>query len=134
MTDTTSREHRNIPDGAELVDSDVLAQLRKDSADLAAARGEAAQLRAEAEAGRKAQAELRKQRHEALVNDAIKAGKFGPARRAGWLKALQIDEPGTLEDLEALPSGLVPVDQVGHAGDVDGEENLYDRAFNSKEH
>lgn len=103
---------RDLPEGSEIVDSEVLAALRAD-----------------AEAGRTARAEQDTARREQIVDDAIKAGKFGPARRASWLNALEVDEAGATADLERLTPGLIPVDQIGDAGSVDADEALYNRAF-----
>lgn len=107
---------RELPEGTEIVDSSVLAQLRADAED-----------------GRLARAEQVKARREKIVEDAIKAGKFGPARRDAWLNALEIDEAGALSDLEQLSPGLIPVKQIGNAGETaDGDEALYNRAWGAR--
>lgn len=104
---------RDLPEGSEIVDSEVLAQLQRDAED-----------------GRTARAEQAAARREQVVDDAIKAGKFGPARRDAWLNRLERDEEGGLADLEALTPGLVPVSQVGDAGDeLDADEAAYARVF-----
>ena len=104
---------RELPEGTEVIDSEALAQLRT-----------------EAEDGRTARAERDQARRAEIVDNAIKAGKFGPARRDAWLNALEVDEAGATADLERLTPGLVPVAQIGAAGDaVDGDEDLYNRAF-----
>lgn len=104
---------RELPEGTEVIDSAALEELR-----------------AEAEAGRAARAEQDTARRAQIVDDAIKAGKFGPARRDAWLNALEVDEAGATADLDRLTAGLVPVAQIGDAGDaVDGDDELYNRAF-----
>lgn len=109
----TQPQARELPEGTEVIDSEALAQLR-----------------AEAEDGRTARAERDQARRAEIVDNAIKAGKFGPARREAWLNALEVDEAGATADLERLTPGLVPVAQIGDAGDaVDGDEDLYNRAF-----
>ena len=65
---------RELPEGTEVIDSEALAQLR-----------------AEAEDGRSARAERDQARRAEIVDNAIKAGKFGPARRDAWLNALEVD-------------------------------------------
>lgn len=118
-SETPAPQERDLPEGAEVVDSEVLAQLR-----------------AEAENGRAARAELDAARRNRIVDDAIRAGKFGPSRRDAWLNALEVDEAGAIADLERLTPGLVPVVQAGDAGDtVDGDEATYARIYgtNTKE-
>lgn len=112
-------QERDLPEGAEVIDSEVLAQLR-----------------AEAENGRAARAELDAARRSQIVDDAIRAGKFGPSRRDAWLNALEVDEAGAIADLERLTPGLVPVVQAGDAGDtIDGDDATYARVYgtNTKE-
>lgn len=103
---------RELPEGTEVIDSEALAALRT-----------------RAEAGDTARAEQDRARRAGIVDKAIKAGKFGPSRREAWLNALEVDEAGALADLERLSPGLVPVDQLGDAGDVDADADLYARAF-----
>lgn len=111
--ETPAAAARDLPEGSEIVDSEVLAQLQR-----------------EAEDGRTARAEQAAARREQVVDDAIKAGKFGPARRDAWLNRLERDEEGGLADLEALTPGLVPVSQIGDAGDeLDADEAAYARVF-----
>lgn len=111
--ETPAAAARDLPEGSEIVDSEVLAQLQRDAED-----------------GRTARAEQAAARREQVVDDAIKAGKFGPARRDAWLNRLERDEEGGLADLEALTPGLVPVSQIGDAGDeLDADEAAYARVY-----
>lgn len=111
--EATEPQRTEIPEGTEVIDSDALAQLR-----------------AAAEAGNAALAEQAQARRAKAVDDAIRAGKFGPARRDAWLNRLERDEEGGLADLAELSAGLVPVNQVGDAGSaLDGDDDLYNRAF-----
>lgn len=103
---------RELPEGTEVIDSETLAQLR-----------------AQAEEGAAARTEQDKKRRAEKVDAAIKAGKFGPARRESWLNALEVDEDGATADLERLTPGLIPMDQLGDAGQPDADEDLYTRAF-----
>lgn len=106
---------RELTEGTEVIDSEVLAQLRTD-----------------AENGRAARAEQDIARREEIVDTAIKAGKFGPSRRDAWLNALEVDEAGATADLERLTPGLIPMAQLGDAGDsVDGDEAAYNRIYGS---
>ncbi|MCW1803867.1 head maturation protease, ClpP-related [Brachybacterium squillarum] len=111
--ETPAAATRALPEGSEIVDSEVLARLQS-----------------EAEDGRTARAEQAAARREKAVDDAIKAGKFGPARRESWLNRLERDEEGGLADLEALTPGLVPMSQVGDAGEeLDADEAAYARVY-----
>jgi hypothetical protein len=74
-----------------------------------------AQLQRDAAAGRQARdAQLRRER-ETLVENAIKAGKFPPARRDHWLTSLKHDPEGAKAAIESLADGLVPVEEQGAA-------------------
>lgn len=113
LAERAEPKERELPEGTEVIDGDALASLR-----------------AEAEDGRKARAEQASARRAESVDEAIKAGKFGPARRDAWLNRLERDEEGGLADLAALTPGLVPVAQIGDAGrELDADEELYNRAF-----
>lgn len=94
----------NVPEGMTLIETEVLDQLR-----------EGAQKGTEAR-----QQQLNDERDRA-IDAAIKAGKTTPARREHWAKAWDADPEGVRAQLEALAPGLVPVDEIGHAGDGDGE-------------
>lgn len=90
---TTAR----LPKGVVAVDAATLADLRRD-----------------AEAGVRARAQQLRDADEALVSNAIREGKFGPARRNDWLKALETDRDGATKDINSLAKGLVPVTEIGH--------------------
>lgn len=107
-----------IPEGTQLIDTETLQALQAD-----------------AEAGREALAAQALARRAAAVDSAIRAGKFGPARRDAWLARLEVDEEGGLADLERLTPGLVPVNEVGSTGDgtADPDESAYNRIFGTKE-
>jgi len=86
-----------VPDGMSLVETTVLDDLKTGAA-----------------AGRAAQKQLADQARDALIEDAIKAGKTSPARRDHWAKAYDADPEGTKATLAALEAGLVPVTEQGH--------------------
>ncbi|BDB62365.1 head maturation protease, ClpP-related [Rhodococcus sp. RDE2] len=72
---------------------------------------------AAANEGRAARAQQLREADEALVDGAIRAGKFGPGRREHWLNSLQRDREGATEAINSLAAGLVPLEEVGHGVD-----------------
>lgn len=106
-----------LPEGTQVIDSEVLAKLQADAA-----------------AGREA-LEAQKQAHrEARVDAAIKEGKITPARREHWLNALAVDEEGAVAALDSLAPGLVPLAAVGVDSDPDMSEDdkTYTALFGEK--
>ncbi|MET8334369.1 phage protease [Streptosporangium canum] len=106
----------SIPDGAVLVDSERLAQLERQAAEGVAAR---AQQRTEA--------------RDRALDDAVKAGKFPPARREHYAKAWDVDPDGTKQLLASLADGLVPMTDIGAPGgeDTGPADDEYDRFFST---
>ncbi|GAA3721740.1 Clp protease ClpP [Nonomuraea antimicrobica] len=104
-----------LPDGMVLVDEATLSELRSNAAEGVAAR---AQQRAEA--------------REQALNEAVRLGKFAPARRSHWAKAWDADPDGTRQLLDSLAEGLVPLEPIGEPGgepDTRDEDAAYDRIF-----
>ena len=106
----------SIPEGAVLVDSERLAQLERQAAEGVAAR---AQQRTEA--------------RDRALDEAIKAGKFPPARREHYAKAWDVDPDGTKQLLATLADGLVPMTDIGApGGEPTGEaDDEFDRFFST---
>lgn len=67
-----------------------------------------------------------RQRDESITN-AIKAGKFPPARRAHYERLWNADAEGTKQVIDSLAAGLVPVTATGYAGD--GADAMWDAEF-----
>ncbi|MEU8040876.1 phage protease [Streptosporangium sp. NPDC049078] len=104
-----------IPDGAVLVDSERLAQLERQAAEGVAAR---AQQRTEA--------------RDRALDDAVKAGKFPPARREHYAKAWEADPDGTKQLLASLADGLVPMTDIGEpGGEPASDDDEFDRFFST---
>ncbi|WP_090421309.1 DUF6582 domain-containing protein [Mycobacterium europaeum] len=74
------------------------------------------ELHAKAEAGQRAEARQIAEDDERFVMAAIHQGKFPPARKQHWLDYLKTDRDGGRQHIEAMAPGLVPVQEVGHAG------------------
>lgn len=89
----------DLPAGVTVIDESTLEELK-----VAAA------------AGQQANATLRRQARDGFLGDAIKAGKFAPARKAHFEALFDADEEGTRQLVDKLAAGTVPVSEIGHAG------------------
>ncbi len=87
------------PKGVSMVEDAALADLQA-----RASRGDAAFARQERED------------REAKVEAAVKDGRIPPARRAAWISQLEADA-GAESVLASLAPGLIPMVEMGHAGD-----------------
>lgn len=67
---------------------------------------------------------LADQARDRVLDGAIKAGKFPPARREHYVSMWEKDPEGTKSYVETvLAAGLIPVEAAtGHAGDMEGED------------
>lgn len=110
------RQERPLPPGTVVVDESTLEQLRQD-----------------ARQGVEARAQQRREARDRTLDDAIKAGKFPPARRDHWAAYWDTDEEGARQALASLADGLVPVADLGEPGgepDASAAANAeYDRLF-----
>lgn len=77
-------------------------------------------LRQQAQRGDEAFKQLQLQRRDQILDDAIRAGKFPPARRDHWAMAFDADPDGTEAQIKQLAAGLVPVAAAGYRG-ADGD-------------
>ncbi|SFK92543.1 ATP-dependent protease ClpP, protease subunit [Streptosporangium canum] len=103
-----------LPEGTVLVDSERLAQLERQAAEGVAAR---AQQRIEA--------------RDRDLDDAVRAGKFPPARREHWARLYDADPDGTRQTLNSLAEGTIPLADIGAPGgdeDTNGDAE-FDRMF-----
>ena len=106
-----------IPEGTQLIDSTVLAELQRD-----------------ANAGREARDEQISARRDSIIADALREGRITAASRDTWRAQLDKDEEGIRDILAAMPKNTVPVDEVGHAaGEMSAEDALYNRIYKSEE-
>lgn len=107
------------PEGTVIVDAEQFAALSRN-----------------AEAGAAAHQQLANQERDTVIDGAIRAGKFPPARRQHYVDLWKADEVGTRETISALAAGLIPVDaSVGHAGSTDlaSDEALYAQLYGTDE-
>jgi ATP-dependent protease ClpP protease subunit len=107
-----------IPEGTELVESGVLAELRRGAQD-----GEAARAQQVAE------------RREAVVNKALREGKIRADAKPKWLAMLEANEESATEVLDTLAPGTVlPTKEIGNAGDAEAatdDDATYDKLWGS---
>ncbi|MCK2219703.1 ATP-dependent Clp protease proteolytic subunit [Actinomadura sp. ATCC 31491] len=105
-----------IPEGMTLIDSAALDELRNSAAEGVAAR-----------------AQQRAEERDRVLNEALRDGKFPPARREHYAKAWDRDPDGTRALLDLLPKNSVPVEDIGEPGTdplaSDAENAAIDRLF-----
>ena len=97
------------PEGMTLVDTAVLDELRSGARQGVEAR----------------QRQLTEDR-DRTIEDAIRTGRTTPARREHWQNAWAADPEGTRQMLASLAPGLVPVEELGNAGDPASAQNNAD--------
>lgn len=78
-----------------------------------------AQMQADAEMGRQARAQQLEEERERFLGEAVKAGKFAPARLEHWRGAYKADPEGAKAAIAGLAEGLIP---VGEQGAIPGED------------
>lgn len=91
------------------IDTTVLAGLKDDAA-----------------AGRAARDQQVAAHRESVLKAALSAGKITPASKEAWATKLAGAPEATEAELDALPEGLVPVDEVGHGGSSVDSASLAD--------
>lgn len=74
------------------------------------------ELREQAQQGVAARAQQRREDRDRTLGDAIRAGKFPPARKAHWEAYWERDEEGAKAAIKSLAEGLVPVEDAGAPG------------------
>lgn len=80
-------------------------------------------LKRDAAMGRKAREEQLAAADEKVISDAVRAGKFPPARRKHFEKLLAADREGTIKMIDDLEDGVVPVIEKGSTRMEDDEVN-----------
>lgn len=104
-----------LPEGVRMIDEAKLLELQQQAAEGVAARAQ----------------QLTESRDRAL-DDAVRAGKFPPARRDHWAKYYDADPDGAKQALASLAAGLVPLVDAGAPGGEETTESLdaeFDRLF-----
>ncbi|TIC78786.1 head maturation protease, ClpP-related [Nocardioides sp. GY 10127] len=104
---TSTQNTSTTPEGMQLVERDVLAELRAGAA-----------------AGREAQATLAAQERDRTIAAAVADGRITPARRDHWSTAYDADPEGTRQILASLEPGLVVnTTEAGHGGQPEAADD-----------
>lgn len=106
-----------IPDGAVVVDAAQLDELR-----------------AAAQAGLAARNRQVEDDRNRILDEAVAAGKFPPARRDHYAAMLTADPEGGRQVIDSLAPGLVPVAELGHSQttDLSAEDAAYTALFGTE--
>lgn len=113
QSETGEADASTTPAGTQLIEDNVLAQLRDD-----------------ARAGRQARDEQIAARREGIIKDALREGRITAASAPSFRTMLDKDEDGTTKVLASLAENTVPVAEIGHtAGEVSAEDALYAAAW-----
>lgn len=108
VLDEQTENSATLPEGMAAIEADVLAQLRAD-----------------AQAGREARQQQRTEARDRAITEAIDDGRITPARRDHWQSSWDADPEGTAQLLAGLEKGLVPMEETGHAGTADAEDDSW---------
>ena len=104
-----------VPEGAVVVDAEELEELR-----------------AAARAGQTALARQEADDRARVLDAAVAAGKFPPARREHYARMLQADPEGATALIDSLAPGLVPVAEIGHGksgAEITDDDAVYAALF-----
>jgi hypothetical protein len=91
-----------LPEGMSLIDNTMLEEMREGVA-----------------ASRQYVADRDNQNRSLILDAAIKAGKFAPARRDHFEILLKADPEGTVALFESMAAGAVPIKERGHEGSAE---------------
>lgn len=109
QADTPAAPAAAIPAGTQLIEDNVLSQLRSDAA-----------------AGREAREQQISDRRDGIIQNAMQEGRISAASAEHFRALLDADETGTSTLLNSLAKNSVPVAEIGHAA---GEETADDAAY-----
>lgn len=97
-----------LPDGVQMIDAAVLADLKD-----------------KAEQGAKALQAQTQTRREGILATALKEGRIAPASKDTWAALLEENEESAVKALDSLVQNTVPVTEVGHSDvNTSGDEAL----------
>lgn len=113
QADTVEAPVAAIPAGTQLIEDNVLSQMRSDAA-----------------AGREAREQQIKDRRDAKIAKALSEGRITSASAPNFRALLDANEESTTTLLDSLAENTVPVAEIGHSdGVTDADDALYDAAF-----
>lgn len=111
--ETQSSQHQQLPAGVMALDISTVEMLKEQAA-----------------AGQEALQRLVRQERDTTIEQAIKDGKFAPARRDHWQKLWDKDPEGTKQYIDGLSPGLLPTQLIGYGQDAtDADDALYAELF-----
>jgi len=93
---------KDMPEGAVIMDSSVVVALQQS-----------------ADEGKQAAAWLKEQQMTGILDQAVRDGKFPPARRQHWENMYKMDPEGTRKYIDNMAPGLLPTQTIGYAGTAD---------------
>lgn len=112
QADAPAASAATIPDGTQLIESNVLDQLRAD-----------------ANAGREARDEQIRARRDGIIENALREGRITAASAPSFRAMLEADETAATATINSLAANTVPVDEIGHtAGEMSAEDALMAQA------
>lgn len=114
-TETSSEENEETPASEEAPASEETQEPVAATGTVQVDAEELQRLREGSEAGLEAKATAEATARKQILDSAIQAGKFSPARREHWETLLKADPEGTKATIDNLEPGLVPVTERGEA-------------------
>lgn len=116
QADTTAAPVASIPEGTQLIEDSVLAQMRSDAA-----------------AGREARDEQIKARRDGVIEDALRTGRITAKSKDAFRAMLDADEEAATATIMSLAENTVPVAEIGHAaGELSADEANYAAIYGQK--
>ncbi len=114
-TDTPAAPAATIPDGTQLIEDNVLGQLRADAA-----------------AGREARDEQIRDRRDGIIRNALSEGRITAASAPQFRAMLDANEETATAVISALAPNTVPVEEVGHSDTLtSADDALYSSVYGS---
>lgn len=111
QTDTPAASAATIPAGTQIIEDNILEQMRADAA-----------------AGREARDQQIKDRRDRIISDALNEGRITAASKEQFRALLDADEDGTTQVLASMAKNTVPVTEIGHADAKSVEDTLMAQA------
>jgi ATP-dependent Clp endopeptidase proteolytic subunit ClpP len=71
----------------------------------------------------------RREERDQVIANAVSEGKFPHARKDHWTRLWDADPEGTRQVIDGLMKGVVPVNELGHAGDDESIDDEFGHLF-----
>ncbi|WP_205814093.1 head maturation protease, ClpP-related [Microbacterium sp. K24] len=113
QADTPAAPTASIPAGTQLIEDNVLTQMRADAA-----------------AGREAREQQISDRRDGIIADAMKTGRISAASAPNFRAMLDADETAAAKVIDSLAPNAVHVEEVGHSDTLtSADDSLYGSIF-----